>query len=451
MAFAKFADALGTEKMDETADRPDITLTLDRDGVIRDVAPSATLESEDIEDWCGRPWGETMPPELVGRVAQAMSATRESGESLRFRVRQMLPSGRELPVEYTTVSLGKNGGFVAIGRNLQAVSDLQTRLVDALKAREQDFWRLREIERRYRAVLDAADDPVALVRASNRRVVEANVQAVRELGLLPGAEFFPDLSPRDRKAFDAALALAGSQGRAPNIVLHLPDASQWSLRASLVVSDSDAFYLLQMSALGAAPDSDPEPVSLEQILHRLPDAFLVVDRDGHVVKANPTFLDLAQVGDESAALGQNLRRWLPHSGEDFAVIVDLVRRHGSVRTLRCRLAGDLGAVTPVEISAVGDVTPHPRTFGLLMRDVSPREGRPQHDSDFGLGDFASGLTLPKDSLEDIVEASVETIERRSIVEALAKRSGNRTLAARYLGLSRQTLHVKLKKYKLDQE
>lgn len=437
--------------MDEPADRPDITLTLDRDGVIRDVAPSNSLESEAIEDWRGRPWGDTVPPELVERVAQAMSATRESGKSLRFRVRQLLPSGRELPVEYTTVSLGKNGGFVAIGRNLQTVSDLQGRLVDALKAREQDFWRLREIERRYRAVLDAADDAVALVRASNRRVVEANVQAVRALGLLPGAEFFPDLSPRDRKAFDAALALAGSQGRAPTIVLHLPDASLWSLRASMVASDSDAFYLLQMSALNAAPESASEPASLEQILRRLPDAFLLVDRDGGIVKANSTFLDLAQVGDESAALGQNLARWLSHPGEDFPVIADLVRRHGSVRMLPCRLDGDLGAVTPVEISAVGDVTPHPQTFGLLMRDVSPRESRPLRESEPDLGDPARGLALPKDSLESIVEASVELIERRAIAEALAKRNGNRTLAARYLGLSRQTLHVKLKKYQLDQD
>ena len=49
----------------------------------------------------------------------------------------------------------------------------------------------------------------------------------------------------------------------------------------------------------------------------------------------------------------------------------------------------------------------------------------------------------------IVEASVEAIERRAIEEALGEAQGNRTLAARYLGLSRQTLHVKLKKYKLD--
>jgi DNA-binding NtrC family response regulator len=56
---------------------------------------------------------------------------------------------------------------------------------------------------------------------------------------------------------------------------------------------------------------------------------------------------------------------------------------------------------------------------------------------------------PRETLEAAVKASVEAIERRYLEEALATSRGNRTLAARRLGLSRQTLHVKLNKYKLD--
>jgi len=435
--------------IDEPADKPDITLTLDREGVIRNVTPSDTLGSESLDDWRGRPWSETMPPELVDRVAQAIEASRTSGDSQCFRVQQRLPSGRELPVEYTTVSLGRKAGFVAIGRNLKNVSDLQTRLVDALKAREHDFWRLRDIERRYRAVLDASNDAVTLVRASNMRVVEANVRATRSLGLLPGAQFLPDLPTRDRKALEAALEVARSQGRAPNIVLHLQNGSQWSLRASLVTSDADPFYLMQLSMLSGAPETLSEHDSLDQILHRIPDALVVVDREGVVVKANPSFLDLAQVGVESAVLGQNLGRWFQRPGENFAFIADLVQRHGSVRSLRCRLEGELGSTADVEISAVGDRASHPTTYGLLMRDVSARGARSETSAAFDPGELTGGLAAPKDSLDAVVKASVETLERRCIDEALATCRGNRTLAARRLGLSRQTLHVKINKYKLD--
>jgi transcriptional regulator PpsR len=436
--------------LDEPADKPDITLTLDHEGVIRNVALSDALEDETLDSWRGRPWDKTVSPDLAARVSQAMQASRDSGESQCFRIQQILPSGRELPLEYTTVSLGKRAGFVAIGRNLQNVSDLQSRLVDAMKAREQDFWRLRDIERRYRAVLDASDEAVALVRASNMRVVEANVQAARGLGLLTGAEFFPDLGPRDRKAFEAALALARAQGRAPNIVLHMHSGAPWSLRASLVTSDADSFYLLQMSALDAAAEAPSEYAGVDLILHRLPDAFVVTDREGAILKANPTFLDLTQAGMDSAVIGQNLRRWLSHPGEDFPVILSLIERHGSVRMLRCRLEGELGSTTQVELSAVSDRAQNPQNFGFIMRDVSPRESRGDRIGAFALDDLAPGLSAPEDSMEEVVRASIETIERRYIEEALALHRGNRTLAARRLGLSRQTLHVKLNKYKLDQ-
>jgi transcriptional regulator PpsR len=434
--------------IDDPTDKPDITLTLDRDGVIRSVSPSDALEHEALDRWRGRPWRETVPSALVERVAQAIEASRNSGESQCFRVQQRLPSGREMPVEYTTVSLGKKAGFVAIGRNLQNVSDLQSRLADALKAREQDFWRLRDIEQRYRAILEASDEAVILVRASNMRVVEANVRAARSLGLLPGAEFFPDLSARDRKAFEAALDLARAQGRAPNIALHLQNGSQWSLRASLVTNDSDAFYILQMAPL-SAPEAASESDNLEQILHRFPDAFVVVDHEGAIVRANPTFLDFAQVGVEGAVLGQKLKRWLSHPGEDFQVIAGLVQRHGSARMLRAHLEGELGSAMEVEISAVGDRAPNPKNYGLLMRDVSPRESRLDTGSSIELSDSPSGGEALKDTLDAVVAASVEGIERRYISEALAKCRGNRTQAARQLGLSRQTLHVKLNKYKLD--
>ena len=374
----------------------------------------------------------------------------KSGEPLRFQTLQLLPSGRELPVEYTTVSLGKKAGFVAIGRNLENVSDLQSRLVDALKAREQDFWRLREIEQRYRAVLDATErghGAGARLEPAHRRDQRP---ATRSLGLLPGAEFLPDLSARDRKALEAALELARSQGRAPNIVLHLPNGSQWSLRASLLTSDVRRLLsAADVAARSGARKPTRNPTASNRFWRRLPDAFVLVDRDGAILKANPTFLDLAQVGVEAAALGQNIRRWLSHPGEDFPVIAGLVHRHGSVRMLRCRLEGELGSVTPVEISAVGDRRPVPRRSDLVMRDVSPRESQTPLGSGTDLVDLTHGLALPKDTLEDDRQGVGRDDRAPHLEEALTNRRVTARSRRRRLGLSRQTLHVKLNKYKLD--
>ena len=435
--------------IDDDLDRPDITLTLDNNGVIRGVSPSDLFGDEALDHWQGRAWRETVSPELMPRVSRAVEAHRRGDETSCFRVQQLLPSGRELPVEYTTVSLGKNAGFIAIGRNLQHISDLQTRLVDTQRERERDYWKLREIETRYRAVLDATTEAVALVRTTTLRVVEANVAAARLLGLVPGSELFPDISPRDRKSLDAMFKTARAQGRAPSIPLHLPDGARWSLRASVIASESDSFYLCQLEQLGDASSSAAEAVPIDNILQRFPDAFVVVDDGGFVVTANHTFLDFAQTSSDTAVIGRNLKRWLSQPGAESTVILDLVRRHGSVRAMRSRVEGYLGAFTKVEVSAVGDRTPIPRFVGLTMRDVGPCETRPEPAPALEFDQLTAGQALRGNSMDEVVKAASETIERRLIAEALAEFRGSRTRAARYLGLSRQTLHMKLNKYKLD--
>ena len=135
--------------MPDTLDfQPDITLLLDAKGVIQKANASQTLAGEGLDVWRGRLLGEMIDPSVGPQVAQMIEEARRSGAASSVKVTQRFPSGLELPIEYTAVSLGKDGGFVAIGRNLQAISDLQSRLLQAQQAREQDYWKIREIETR---------------------------------------------------------------------------------------------------------------------------------------------------------------------------------------------------------------------------------------------------------------------------------------------------------------
>jgi DNA-binding NtrC family response regulator len=176
----------------------------------------------------------------------------------------------------------------------------------------------------------------------------------------------------------------------------------------------------------------------------MPDGFAIVDRHGLLMRANPTFLDLVQVGAEGAVIGQNIKRWLSRPGAGIAVIMDLVERHGSVRAMKTTLEGELDASTEVEVSAAGDRVGKPNFVGLVLRDVTMRapalNAMPVEAAPAG-----ASSDLP---LESMVRSSIETIERRRIIDALAQTGGNRTLAAKALRLSRQSLHAKLKKYRL---
>ncbi len=432
---------------------PDITLSVDSAGVIRSAVPAEALAGEPMEQWRGVRWIDTVPSEVARQVELAVKGAQREGESSCFTVTQQLPSGRKLLLEYTTVKLGEKSGFIAIGRNVEAISELRSRLALVQQEREKDYWKLREVETRYRALLDASSGAVALVRVTNLRVVEANVAATKLLGLVPGGEFLPRLAEQDRRNLEATLSTARLEGRAPSIALHLLNDGPWSLRTSMLTSEAGAFYLFQMAPLsggeeetGVGPQGrDGDPISVDSLVQRMPDGFVIVDREGVAKQANPTFLDLIQAGVESAVIGQNLKRWLSQPGTGIRVILNLVERHGTVRAIRTMLDGELGASTEVEISAVGDRVGQANYFGLVIRDVASRN-RGSEDA-FSVSALLEGS--PDAPLEGQIKSCIEAIERQRIAEALERAGGNRTMAAKYLGLSRQSLHSKLKKYRLE--
>jgi transcriptional regulator PpsR len=433
--------------------RPDITLTVDDGGVIRHAVSAEALAGEPIQQWRGLRWMDTVPTDMARRIARAVDGAQREGDSSCFTVNQRLPSGRELLLEYTTVRLGGKSGLIAIGKNLEAISELRSRLALVQQEREQDYWKLREIETRYRALLDASSGAVALVRVTNLRVVEANVAATKSLGLVPGGEFLPRLGDQDRRNLEATLDTARLNGRAPSIALHLLNDVPWSLRTSMLTSEAGAFYLFQMAPLSGTGEvasvgysGRDEPVSVDSLVQRMPDGFVIVDREGVARQVNHTFLDLVQAGVESAVIGQNLKRWFSQPGTGIRVILNLVERHGAVRVMRTTLEGELGATTEVEISAVGDRLGRPNYFGLVIRDASHSRGSEEAYSVAALLERS-----PEASLESLVRSSIEGIERQRISEALARAGRNRTMAAKFLGLSRQSLHSKLKKYRLENQ
>ena len=130
------------------ASTADVTLRLDGDATILDVTLSNTISGEFVKTWLGRPWVDTVAHNGVEKVMTILDDVRAGGVSAYRQIVQRFPSGLELPIEYTTVRFGDDGGFIAIGRCLNAASELQLRLVAAQQAMERDYWKLREVETR---------------------------------------------------------------------------------------------------------------------------------------------------------------------------------------------------------------------------------------------------------------------------------------------------------------
>ena len=435
--------------------QPDVTLLLDLEGVIREATLSRALSDEGVQGWLGKPWRETIADGAGDRVRRIVEDAATSGVSAFRQVTQRFPSGLELPMEYTTVLLGGRAGLLAIGKSLQPVAELQSRLIAAQQALERDHWKMRDVETKYRLLFDASHEPVVLLNAATLRISEANGAALKAIGLgagsVVGRPILPEVSASDRNTFQSLLQRVREQGKAPGIVIHFgKDQQPWLVRGSLMSPESGAVLLLQLSPgwTGHTPAAEPETISIEDLIERLPDAFVVLDRDGVVRRTNRAFLDLVEVGAKGSVIGERMTRWLWRAGADLTVLLANVQRHGSIRLFTTTLQGELGSTTEVEISAAGSDDGDPAYVGVLIRDIGRRITGANDESGLRAELGAMSERIGKTPLRSLVRDTVGVVERHYVSSALELANNNRTIAAELLGLSRQSLYAKLNRYGL---
>jgi transcriptional regulator PpsR len=238
--------------------QPDITLRLDPSGVIRRAVLANAIANEGVSEWLGRRWSETVATDEAP-LQEMLDTAWAKGVSPAHQVRQRFPSGRELAVEYTTVRLGADSGLIAIGRSLEAVAELRSRLTAAKTSMERSAWKLRDFETRTQLLFDSSTQPVLLISSGDLRIIEANPAATGALGLARDGDLLPEIVATERDTFRAMLASLREQGTVPGIVVHLgAERRPWLVRASLVSAAPTAVVLLQLAPAGISPSSPVE-------------------------------------------------------------------------------------------------------------------------------------------------------------------------------------------------
>lgn len=120
----------------------DITLILDREGVIRDLAASSeALAEAGCAAWIGQPWVDTVTPECRQNVQMLLGEASAPAPAPRWReLNQVLPCGRERPVQFSALARPDSSGTtIAIGRDLAATASMQQQLVEAQPAVEREY------------------------------------------------------------------------------------------------------------------------------------------------------------------------------------------------------------------------------------------------------------------------------------------------------------------------
>jgi transcriptional regulator PpsR len=187
-----------------------------------------------------------------------------------------------------------------------------------------------------------------------------------------------------------------------------------------------------------------------QLVGHSPDALVLTDDEGDIVYANRAFLDLVQLSSEEQVKGRSLGNWVGRPGADLPVFLTTLKKHNVVRVAASGIRGEHGLSTEIEISGVampGEAGTH---MGFVMRDVGRRVATVPHgarDLTKAVEDLTS--LLGRVSLPTLVKDTTDLVERHFIEAALELTGDNRTTAAEVLGLSRQTLYVKLRRHGLS--
>lgn len=464
--FDKPALALGRLHAETTgrllAAVADVALVLDGEGVIRDLAlGSDDLLSDEWRGWIGKPWVQTV---TVDSRAKVEALLRDSTGNARPSWRQInhpSTSGVDVPLLYSAVSMQQGvrgsalGRTVAFGRDLRADAALQQRLVAAQQSMERDYWRMRHMETRYRSLFRLAAEAVLIVDASSQKVEEINPAAERLFGAAARRAGWPlpdAFDPDGAVAVRTLLAAVRATGRTDSVRARLVDGSaEPTLSVSLFRQDRSAQFLVRAESVlrEEAGDASDGRARLMEVVERAPDALVITQLDGHILTANRAFLDLAQLADEAQARGEPLERWLGRTGVDLNVLINNLRQLGAVRLFATTLRGEFGSNTEVEISAVAVTEGEQPCLGFVVRDVARRltgDARGAREMPNSVGQMTE--LVGRMPLKDIVRDTTDMIEQLCIEAALELTQDNRASAAEMLGLSRQSLYVKLRRFNL---
>ncbi|MEY2733154.1 MAG: hypothetical protein RL340_213 [Gemmatimonadota bacterium] len=433
----------------------EVALIVDRGGIVRHVEFSGAESPVDgAEGWVGTPWVDTVTPESRGKVEQMLREATTAGTTRRRQVNHPSRAGADIPVAYNAVR-AEDGSVVAVGRDLRAISTLQQRLVDTQQAMERDYWKLRHVETRYRLLFQLSTDAIIVVDADTMKVVDASNAASRLFDLpaekLVGRAFPLGIAAGSARAMEDLLAAARTTGHAGDVRITLADDRGESLAsASCFRQENLTLLLVRLSRLAAPAGAS---VTREQVLALVataPDACVITDAEGEIVYANRAFLDLTQLASEEQAKARSLGNWVGRPGADLQVFLSTLRKHGVVRVAASSVRGELGLSSEIELSAVTLAGPDGAGIGFIMRDVGRRVATVPHGAR-DLTKAVEDLTalVGRVSLPTLVKDTTDLVERHFIEAALELTGDNRTTAAEVLGLSRQTLYVKLRRHGLS--
>lgn len=444
--------------LDGMAAAADIVIYLDRKGEIKDLLVSPSNRNIGcLDHWIGRTINHYLTEESIPKLEHHIAATREEATPT-FRSTELNHKDGatwELPIRYTILFNDMTDELLLVGRDLTPVAEAQQDLVKTQLALEREYQAMRDFESRYRAILETVREAVLLFDAETGRIEELNAAAASILGEDPASLRGTDIRKRfvDGSADGFVRGLVASahpDTRHPVTSLVTGRGREVTMDSWLVRSGGQSLVLSYMNAdAGAGTEAAGLSDNLTSLFDEGADAIVFTDGRSVITSCNASFLNLCDIAAETEAVGRPVADFLDRGAVDVKMLTDNLSPEGHVRAYTSNIRTNYGATVPVNVSMTR-LKGKPAGFAMVFR----------LNRSIGMGGAPDPATVPKDAsqniirlvgsspLKEIVAGTTDVIEKICIETAIEMTNNNRVAAAEMLGLSRQSLYVKLRKYGL---
>jgi len=442
----------------------DLAIVLDLQGMVQSLVVNPLNPTiGQLDHWEGRDIREFIAEDSLPKLEKQLQAYKDGDvpPTDAIEINHHDNASWEFPIRYTLHKTSDKNLILLLGRDLRQVAELQNRLVKAQLALEKDYEAHRDFQTRYRVIMDTTRDAFVLIDATNGRINDLNAAAGAILGAQPDALVGSQMGSsfegiKHSELLEQLGASTNSDARSPVTVRIRKTGKETTIYARLFRAGGGKTFLCRLEGAGGQEVFAQQLAENLTILYREgADAIVLTDRTGNIQNANDAFLNLTEVGQLGDIKGKSFSDFLARGSVDLKVLLDNATRNGAMPIYSTRLQSAYGSKIAVEVSATHVEARSNGGFAFVLRDAS----RMDVIRDTSISDASPvsneamqnvmGL-VGSAPLKDIVSATTDVVEKMCIETAVDLTRNNRVAAAEMLGLSRQSLYVKLRKYGLLQ-
>ncbi|MFN3664056.1 transcriptional regulator PpsR [Yoonia sp.] len=410
-----------------------------------------------MEHWEGKDIRDSLAvesrPKFESRLAAFMAGDKDVKPVELNHSRDV--SDWDSPVRYSFHRIAPDGAILMLGRDLRAIAEMQQQLIRAQLALERDYEVQREYDTRFRVLLNNMSEPVLFVGAQNGDITEANAAATtlfdRSRDDLIGSPLLSCFEARKRGDLIEALTTLAISECGDGVKIELRGKSNVvQIMPTLFRAAGERVLLCRI-----IPDvedglkADNLARNMQDLYLSGPEAIVFASENGDVLSANDAFLDLIDVAHDINVRGRSIADYLQRGSVDLKVMTENATRSGRMRMYATKIAGQYGSPRAVEISVTKLHAGTHSVFAFVMRDTNHADttrGALSPTSDESMKSVVE--LVGSATLRDIVAETTNVVEKMCIETAVSLTMNNRVAAAEMLGLSRQSLYVKLRKFDL---